>query len=65
LINKEPEKAVALRVDLGAFRATGGSLFRYSSANATAVVHETVAPDGNGVGASLPPYSITLLDLAP
>ena len=65
LINKDPAKAMDLHIDLGSFKAGSGSLFRYSSANASAIERGSLTTVGQGVDLSLPAYSITLLDLAP
>jgi hypothetical protein len=65
LINKDPAKTADLHVDLGSFSASSASLYRYSTADATAIGHETVTPAGHGVDVSLPAYSISLLDLVP
>ena len=65
LINKDPDKDVDLNVALGSFAASGGTLYRYSSADAGAIVHEPFTASGSSAAVKLPAYSITLLDLAP
>ena len=49
LINKDPDKDADLNVALGSFAASGGTLYRYSSADAGAIAHEPFTASGGSV----------------
>jgi hypothetical protein len=66
LVNQDPQKVVPAVVDTTGFSAAaGGTLYRYSSAQPTAIASEGISASGGSVLVSLPPYSITMLDLPP
>lgn len=65
LINKDPDRDLTTRVDLGDWRAGPvGAQYRYSGADPTVIVNESIEVSSDVV-LELPRYSITLLDLAP
>ncbi len=65
VINKQPDEALDVHVDLGGWDAAATKQYQYSEASPDAVVPSDLAVTGSAVDVLLPAYSITLLDLTP
>ena len=64
LINKDPERTIDVPLSLeGADVSPEGALFRYSADEPVAIVSEAVRVEGDGSTVTVPPYSLTLLEL--